>query len=196
MNNHELLARAEDFVGKHLANESTGHDLHHVKRVYMMAMNLTAGMEVDTLTIGLASLLHDLDDYKISKGTTKARDFLKSNCPEKEDSVMSIIDNMSFSSHKEGKVVSSLEGMIVQDADRLDAIGAIGIARCFAYSGKVGRPIYDNSFDDYSGIAHFYQKLLGLAVLMNTDKAKQIASERTEFMKLYLERFFSEWKGE
>ncbi len=196
MTKEALIAKTVAYVEMHMAGESTGHDIHHVRRVYQMALNLSKGLEVDILTISLASLLHDLDDYKISKDTNKARDFLKNNCPEQEEKVMNIIDNMSFSSHKQGKSVNTMEGKIVQDADRLDALGAIGIARCFAYTGKVGRPIYNNNKDDVSGIAHFYQKLLDLKDLMNTDKGRKIAIERTEFMKNYLERFFKEWKGE
>jgi uncharacterized protein len=107
---------------------------------------------------------------------------------------MDIIANMSFSSYKKGKFLDTLEGKIVQDADRLDALGAVGIARCFAYSGKTERMIYDYSIDDDSAIAHFYQKLFTLDSLMNTVEARSIAEKRIEFMKDYLREFFKEWQ--
>ncbi len=144
----------------------------------------------------MAALLHDLDDYKvIDTPSFKAENFLeKHTSAEVKEQVMAIIDNMSFSAYQEGKTVETLEGKIVQDADRLDALGAIGIARTFAYSGKKGRLLYDDSCDDDTAIAHFYQKLFKLAELMNLEEARVIANQRIEFMKKFLEEFFQEWK--
>ena len=160
-----------------------------------MALKLSIGKDVDVFVISIAALLHDLDDYKISKvGSNRVETYLTNQKIESKESIMDIISTMSFHSHKEGKSVKTLEGQIVQDADRLDALGAIGIARVFAYSGVKNRPIYNNDLDDDSSIAHFYQKLLLLPDLMNTLEAKEIAKNRVKFMKLYLEIFFSEWE--
>lgn len=191
-----LLAKAREYVQGFLEKEATGHDVFHTERVLAMSIKLAEGMDLDLTALALAALLHDLDDYKISLGTQRARSFLDRYCPDKTEMVMEIIENMSFSSHTKGKAVISIEGKIVQDADRLDALGAIGIARCFAYSGKTDRQLYKGETDDDSAIAHFYQKLLKLEALMNTDKAKMIAHERSEYMKEYLARFYQEWKGE
>ncbi len=190
-----ILEKAIAYTKALASEESTGHDFHHAMRVYNTALNLSANKEVNQEVIALASLLHDLDDYKVSGyGSHRVIDFLKEHADkETREKVLSIIDNMSYSSHKQGKKVESLEGKIVQDADRLDALGAIGIARCFAYSGKINRLIYNYSIDDNSAIAHFYQKLFNLADLMNTEEAKKIAEERIAFMKEYLKEFFKEW---
>ena len=191
-----VVEKATAYVKKHLSHEPTGHDFHHAIRVYNMAVYLSIGKDVDDDVIALASLLHDLDDPKIAKaGSSLAMDFLKENTDEiTKNQVMDIIANMSFSSYKKGKLLDTLEGKIVQDADRLDALGAVGIARCFAYSGKTGRMIYDYSIEDDSAIAHFYQKLFTLDSLMNTVEARSIAEKRIEFMKDYLREFFKEWQ--
>ena len=191
----DIIEKAITYVKALSSEESTGHDFHHAMRVYNTAIDLSKNLEVDEEVIALASLLHDLDDKKVSAyGSHRVNDFLKDHASQKtRENVLSIIDNMSYSSYKEGKNVDSLEGKIVQDADRLDALGAIGIARCFAYSGKVNRLIYNYSIDDSSAVAHFYQKLFNLADLMNTEEAKKIAEERIVFMKEYLAEFFKEW---
>ena len=191
-----LILNAFEYVKRHTENESTGHDYHHAVRVYKMALELAVNKEVDVQVIALAALLHDLDDYKVVSGPSfKAKTFLEEHVSQEvKDQVMTIIDNMSFSAYKEGKTVETLEGKIVQDADRLDALGAIGIARTFAYSGKKGRLLYDDSHEDDTAIAHFYQKLFKLAELMNLEEARIIAKNRIEFMKKYLEEFFLEWK--
>ena len=191
-----LIEKAIAYVKDLVSNETTGHDFHHAIRVYNMAVYLSIGYEVDDDVVALAALLHDLDDPKVSaKNSCLALDFLTENVNDQiKNQVMDIINNMSFSSYKKGKTISSLEGKIVQDADRLDALGAVGIARCFAYSGKTNRMIYDYSIDDDSAIAHFYQKLFTLDSLMNTVEARNIAEKRIEFMKNYLREFFKEWQ--
>ncbi|MGD9964544.1 MAG: HD domain-containing protein [Candidatus Izemoplasmatales bacterium] len=192
MNN--VVELAKDYVKKILSNESTGHDYLHSMRVYKMAIHLAEDKEVDLILISLAALLHDLDDYKIAKeGSKRALNFLNEHVNEKtKDKVMDIINNMSYSSFKKGKTVNCLEGKIVQDADRLDALGAIGIARTFAYSGKTNRPIYSENEGVESAISHFYDKLIKLENLMNLDEAKSIAKERTKFIYEYLEKFYQE----
>jgi len=192
----KIINKAKEYVKKYADKESTGHDYHHAMRVYNMAMYLSVGKEVDLDIIALAALLHDLDDSKIAEESShKALDFLDEFVDnEAKSQIMEIINNMSFSKQKKGSVLSSLEGKIVQDADRLDALGAIGIARVFAFSGKKNHLIYNNTIDDDSAIAHFYQKLLGLDALMNTTEARIIAENRIEYMKKYLEEFFKEWR--
>lgn len=191
-----LIEKAKEYVKDLLFDESTGHDYYHALRVYNMALFLAIGKDVDLDVISLAAILHDVDDKKIApKESHRALDFLeKSVSDEVRIQVMNIIDNMSYTSQMQGSIVESLEGKIVQDADRLDALGAIGIARVFAYTGKVNRKIYNYSIDDDSAIAHFYQKLFNLDSLMNTTEAKIIAEERIEFMKEYLKEFFKEWR--
>ncbi len=188
-----LIEKAKSYVNELLGQEATGHDYFHAQRVYRQAMRLAKNKDANLTVIGLASLLHDLDDKKISQGTSRALDFLKRHNVLETQEIMDIIDNMSFSSHLVGKKVTSLEGKIVQDADRLDALGAIGIARCFSYSGKKQRPLYLENSNDDTAIAHFYQKLFKLPDLMNTEEARQIALERVEFMKKYLQEFYKEW---
>lgn len=191
-----IIEKAKQFVKVNCSTESSGHDYHHAMRVYNMALYLAVGYDVDLNSVSLAAILHDLDDPKIVGDNSQlALGFLKEHVSlDYQKQVIDIINNMSYTSYLQGKRLSSLEGKIVQDADRLDALGAIGIARCFAFSGKNGHLIYDNSIDDKSAIAHFYQKLLNLDVLMNTTEAKIIANNRIEFMKNYLEQFFKEWR--
>ena len=193
-NQIELIDKAKAYAVSILKDDSSGHDFQHVLRVYKMALKLSRGKEVNLYIVSLAALLHDLDDYKISDiNSSNVSDFLLNNNIQEAEEIKDIIDNMSYSSYKKGKNVNSLEGYIVQDADRLDAIGAIGIARCFAYSGYKNRPLYNDDQNDESSIAHFYQKLLKLEDLMNTDTAKKIAVERTAYMKKYLIQFYKEW---
>jgi len=195
---NDVIEKAKIFVKEHLGLESTGHDYHHVMRVYKMALFLAEDEKVDKNIIALAALMHDLDDPKIAhENSNLAETFLAENVSnEIKKEVLSIIENMSYSAYKKGKSVVSLEGQIVQDADRLDALGAIGIARTFAYGGRNNRVIFNDDKDDFSAIGHFYQKLLLLKDLMNTEKAKIIAKERTDFMNSYLSEFYKEWNND
>jgi uncharacterized protein len=192
----DIIEEAKKYVKELTLDESTGHDYYHALRVYNSALYLAIGKDVDLDVISLAALLHDLDDEKVAKKNSRfALDFLEKYLDkEKTNQVMEIIHNMSFRVQSKGVELNTLEGKIVQDADRLDALGAIGIARCFAYTGKTGRKIYDYSIDDESAIAHFYQKLFRLDSLMNTSEARNIAEKRIEFMKEYLNEFFKEWR--
>jgi uncharacterized protein len=190
-----IVEKAKEYAKKILNDETTGHDYNHVLRVYNMALRLSEGEIVNLFVISLAAILHDLDDYKIAGINSNRTDmFLESHNVKEKNQIIAIIDNMSYSSHKAGHSEKTIEGQIVQDADRLDALGAIGIARCFAYGGKKHRSIYKGSKDDDSSIAHFYQKLLKLPDLMNTEKAKLIAIDRLNFMKEYLKHFYEEWE--
>ena len=204
------------FVKKELENAEGGHDWFHIERVYKNALLIANGENCDILIVQLGALLHDIADSKFhdgdeTVGPKKARLFLESkNVPEnKIVPVINIIENISFKGGHETKKFSSLELDIVQDADRLDAIGAIGIARTFNYGGFKNRAIYNPKINpnlhmskeeyknsDAPTINHFYEKLLLLKDKMNTKTGKEIAAQRHEFMELFLDQFYDEWNGE
>lgn len=192
-------------------NDYTGHDIAHVYRVTALAKSIAENEGVnDTLVIELACLLHDTVDEKVvdaNKQYVELKSFLSSLSLSTEDQehILFIINNMSYRNGKNDHVTLSLEGQIVRDADRLDAIGAIGVARTFQFAGHFGEPMWtehmslDKINDDLveqlppSAIKHFFEKLLKLESLMHTDTAKMIAKERHDFMMMYLKQFFTEW---
>ena len=204
------------FVKEVLKNAEGGHDWFHIERVYKNSLLIANGEKCDSLIVQLSALLHDIADSKFHEGDEtvgpkKARLFLESkNVPENTIThVVNIIENISFKGGHEAKKFSSLELDIVQDADRLDAIGAIGIARTFNYGGFKNRAIYNPeikpnlnmSKEEYKNsdaptINHFYEKLLLLKDKMNTKTGKEIAAQRHDFMKLFLNQFYAEWNGE
>jgi uncharacterized protein len=211
----DLIDRTADHVRGVLAGEGTGHDWWHVYRVWKMAERIGRAEHADMLVVELAALLHDIADWKLhdgdsSVGPKAAKAWLDSLEVDAgvTEQVCRIIANMSFKGAGVEQSALSLEGKIVQDADRLDAIGAIGIARTFAYGGAKGRAIYDPAVKpvehhtaeaylktDGHTINHFYEKLLLLKDRMNTATGRQIADERHRFMEEYLRRFFEEWEG-
>lgn len=180
----ERLTEATIFYIKALfEGSSDGHDLDHSLRVYKNASSIASHYpEADMELICLSSLLHDADDHKLfqTENNSNARTFLKEqNVPEDRiEEIVKIINAVSFSKNK-GKTPETLEGRIVQDADRLDAMGAIGIARTFAYGGKKGRSLQDS-------VRHFHEKLLLLLDTLNTDEARDLARSRHEFMLKFL----------
>ena len=204
------------FVKKELENAEGGHDWFHIERVYKNAVLIANGENCDILIVQLGALLHDIADSKFhdgdeTVGPKKARLFLESkNVPENTIAhLVNIIENISFKGGHEAKKFSSLELDIIQDADRLDAIGAIGIARTFNYGGFKNRAIYNPKINpnlhmskeeyknsDAPTINHFYEKLLLLKDKMNTKTGKEIAAQRHEFMELFLDQFYDEWNGE
>lgn len=192
-------------------NDSSGHDYWHTMRVYKNAMQIADGEECNVKLVELAALLHDVDDPKLflSSDHENARNIMERNDVNSQiqKEVVEIIRDISYRG-KDSIVPKTIEGKIVQDADRLDALGAIGIARTFAYGGCKGRKIYDPmvppitnmSEDDYlendgTSINHFYEKLLRLTQMMNTNYARGIAEKREAFMKVFLKEFLSEWEG-
>jgi uncharacterized protein len=194
------IDKTKRFVENWMRKDFSGHDFYHVMRVYETALYLAEDADVDLFVVQMAALLHDVDDPKLKKPHAKIKhpaEWMKSIKLDDESitKIMDIIDNMSYSAHLRGQKVTSLEGKIVQDADRLDAIGAIGIARAFAFGGYKQRPIFAYDNDDDSSLAHFYQKLLKLPKLMNTPKAKQIAKEKMKTMRAYLKAFHHEWNA-
>ena len=185
----EIIGQAPEYIKKLFQNNSDGHDAAHSIRVYTNARKIAEEYpECDLEVVSLAALLHDVDDHKLfdTVNNMNARTFLKDR--QVADSVIEriceVINGVSFSKNR-GKRPATLEGQIVQDADRLDAMGAIGIARTFAYGGKVGRPLEDS-------LRHFDDKLLLLKDEMNTEAAKRIAEHRHKYMAEFLAEFHDE----
>ena len=187
--NEKIIEAAKVYIQKIFNNNSDGHDANHSLRVYRNAIQIAkAYPECNVTLVALSSLLHDVDDHKLfaTKDNMNARQFLKSHSVKDEDIelICQIINGVSFSKNK-GKQPESIEGKIVQDADRIDAIGAVGIARTFAYGGKAGRPLE-------SSLQHFKDKLLLLKDKMNTKEAKRIAESRHSYMEEFLSEFQKE----
>lgn len=179
----EIIERAKEYIREIFKNNADGHDFNHSIRVYENARNIAAGYPAcDRLVVSLAALLHDVDDHKLfsTENNQNARAFLQSQSVGQDEieRICAVINAVSFSKNR-GKRPESLEGQIVQDADRLDAIGAIGIARTFAFGGKNGRSIE-------SSLQHFHDKLLLLKDEMNTEEAKRIAEIRHSYMEGFL----------
>lgn len=183
MNDQKLINDAIDYMARLLGGNSGGHDAAHSVRVYENALKIAETEPAcDMTVVSLASILHDVDDHKLfdSKNNDNARKFLedKGIPEEKIEEICSVVNSVSFSKNR-GKKPETLEGKIVQDADRLDALGAIGIARTFAYGGEHGRSIEDS-------VRHFYDKLLLIKDELNTDAAKAIAAKRHEFLEAFI----------
>lgn len=209
------IQKTIDFVQKTLANAEAGHDWFHIERVFKTAQTINQQENGDELVVAFAALLHDIADPKFNNGDEElgpnmAASFLASIAVDAEviAHVKLIIQNMSFKNSFDGTGFTSKEMQIVQDADRLDAIGAIGIARAFTYGGFKNRVLYDPAVlpeehltkESYKNttaptINHFYEKLLLLKDMMNTESGKAIALERHNFMLSYLEHFYKEWDG-
>lgn len=211
----DWIAQTEALVRNTLGKDSTGHDWWHIHRVRNLALTIAKEEEADLTIVELAALLHDVWDHKLYNGDLtvaprEARKWLQSLAvPAKAtEEIVTIIERISFKGAHVPDEPLSLTGQCVQDADRLDAIGAIGIARTFAYGGSKGRLLYDpdhpptlhDNFESYAGstaptINHFYEKLLLLKDRMHTATAKRMAEERHAFMEVYLEQFYQEWEG-
>lgn len=211
----EIIHKTENFVKETLANAEGGHDWWHIYRVWNNAKLINKIEKADELVVELAALLHDIADSKFHNGDEEigpvtAGNFLKTLNVDADIilHVQQIIRHMSFKASLGEKQFHSKELEVVQDADRLDAIGAIGIARAFSYGGFKNRALYDPgiepnlnmSKEEYKKstaptINHFYEKLLQLKDKMNTDTGKQIAFERHNFMENYLRQFYAEWEG-
>ena len=210
----QVIEKGLEFVRNFFQNECSGHDYFHTFRVFKMAHFIAKQEKANIEIVMLAALLHDVDDIKISPNThinkNNARVFLIENNVD-NDTIELICNIISEISYKgiESHPASCLEARIVQDADRLDALGAIGIARAFAFGGSRNRVMYDPeelptlcmTEIEYRNhvsttVNHFYEKLFNLKDLMNTDTAKKIAISREKYMKEFLEEFYSEWNGE
>ena len=217
MNKKQIIENTILFVKETLKGVESGHDWFHIERVYKNSMLISADENVDEFIVSLGALLHDIADSKFHKGDEtlgpkKARQFLENENVSEEiiSHIENIIKHISFKNSLDFNTekFSSEELKVVQDADRLDAIGAIGIARCFNYGGYKNREIYNPEIEpnlnlsktEYKNstaptINHFYEKLLLLKDKMNTKTGKKIAAKRHQFMELYLKQFFEEWNG-
>ena len=211
----EIIQNTISFVKNELKHAEGGHDWFHIERVYKNALLISKSEEVDKMVVSLGSLLHDIADSKFHNGDEtvgpkKARQFLKSQdfSEERIEHVVKIIENVSFKGGNKSQEFHSKELDVVQDADRLDALGAIGIARTFNYGGFKNRKLYDPEIkpnlnmtpseykaSDAPTINHFYEKLFLLKDRMNTETARKIAVERHQFMEIFLQQFSAEWEG-
>ena len=211
-----ILTKTIAFVKETLANAEAGHDWFHIERVYKTAQHINISEKADPLIVALAALLHDIADSKFNGGDEeigpqKAGDFLTSIGVDTAitNEVKLIIKNLSYKASLGEITYSSKELNVVQDADRLDAIGAIGIARAFTYGGFKNRVLYNPEIkpnlqmtkEEYKNttaptLNHFYEKLLLLKDLMKTETGKTMAQQRHNFMLLYLDQFYQEWEGE
>ncbi|MBE0683103.1 MAG: HD domain-containing protein [Anaerolineales bacterium] len=214
MNQQNIIQRTADYIRKEFSDDSSGHDWWHIHRVWKNALAICEHEKADPFIVQLAALLHDLDDWKFNETgdetPLRARAWLEScsvDIPTTE-AVCEIITHISYKGAGVENKMKSLEGLIVQDADRLDAIGAIGIGRAFAYGGYKNRMMYDPdsppqmhaSFEEYKNsksatINHFYEKLLLLKDRLNTPTAKRAAEGRHRVMVEFLSRFMYEWDG-
>lgn len=215
----DIVTKTNDFVKETLSTDKTGHDWWHVVRVVNLARHI-AGQEegADMLIVELAALLHDIADWKfhdgdITAGPRAARKWLESQHVDEEiiKQVVHIVEHVSFRGGTNAHAMQTIEGKIVQDADRLDAIGAVGIARTFTFGGARGREMYDpahkpeshmsfdsyrKTIDDNTTINHFYEKLLLLKDGMHTKTARTMSEQRHAFMQQFLDEFYKEWEGE
>lgn len=213
---NDIVRNTQVFVKKTLQDAEGGHDYFHIQRVWQNAKAIAQGEEVDMLVVELGALLHDIADAKFHGGNEdlgplRAREFLLSEHVDLTtiEHVENIIRHISFKGGHEKQTFTSKELDVVQDADRLDAIGAIGIARAFNYGGFKNRKLYDPSIppnlhmtkEEYRKseaptINHFYEKLLLLKDRMNTTTAKKMAQKRHDIMVNFLDQFYREWQGE
>lgn len=211
----DLIEKTSVFVKQTLADSEGGHDWFHTLRVYKNALHIAQGEKSNVMVVALGALLHDIADSKFhdgdeSVGPALAREFLERESAEEEliEAVILIIENISFKGGNKVSEYTSPELQIVQDADRLDALGAIGIARTFNYGGFKNRKLYDPAIpprldmtpEEYKKseaptINHFYEKLLLLKDRLHTQTAKDIAAKRHVFMENFLTQFYAEWEG-
>jgi uncharacterized protein len=214
MDQQNIIQKTADYIKTEFSDDSSGHDWWHIYRVWKNAVTICEHEKADAFIVQLAALLHDLDDWKFNEAgdetPLRAKAWLDSCAVESPvaEKVCEIIMHISYKGANVENKMKSLEGFIVQDADRLDAIGAIGIGRAFAYGGYKDRPMSDPqskpqlhaTFEQYKNsksatINHFYEKLLLLKDMMNTKTARHIAEQRHEVMLKFLDQFMNEWEG-
>jgi uncharacterized protein len=216
MSDQELVSKTAEFIKTKFKNEGTGHDWWHLYRVWQLSKHIAAQEKgANLLVVELAALLHDIADHKFHGGDTEvgaiaAREWLQKIKTDEVTSshVENIVRHISFKAADIKNQLDTLEGWVVHDADKLDAIGAIGIARVFSFGGAHGRLVYDPKqphlenytyetakFNNSSAIYHFYEKLLLLKDRMYTETGKEMAAHRHKYMENYLDEFYAEWDG-
>lgn len=199
MNEIEILQKTQEFIYEGFTGEGTGHDYFHIERVVKVAKRIAREENANLFLVELAAWLHDVGDYKLHGGIDKSAELISEFLSElsvSQEIISKTIEIVSQVSFSKGKLAESLEAQIVQDADRLDAIGAIGLARVFAYGGSKEREIWNPENPEMTTIQHFYDKLLKLKDLMNTNSARKIAEERHQYLEEFLDRFYLEWEGD
>ncbi|MCR6110950.1 HD domain-containing protein [Bacillus sp. A301a_S52] len=209
----ELIRHAENWVKQLFGNDTSGHDFYHTERVRKAARTIAEKEGADAELCELAALLHDAGDDKFHPSEEAGKLFVENWLKDHQVSnaitrdLVAIIETVSYKGGN-NRPPASLEAKVVQDADRLDAIGAIGIARCFMFAGYKGEAMYNPDLkprdimtkeayrqESSSAINHFYEKLLKLSALMTTETGKQMARERHQFLETFLHEFFEEWEG-
>ena len=197
INKEEVLQTVQAYIKSTFFDENTGHDYFHIERVVINARKIVEKENADSFLVELAAWVHDIGDYKLHGGVDKSEELITTYLKSinLDDTIIAkvneIVSQVSFS---KGNQPTTIEAKIVQDADRLDAIGAVGIARCFAYGGSSGNVLFNpfNRTENSSSIQHFYDKLFKLKDLMHTVTAKKIAEERHEYMKGFVQQFYRE----
>lgn len=209
MNQEEIIKKTREYIQSKMDGDGTGHDWWHIYRVCETAKEIGKKEKADLFVVELAALLHEIGDWKTAEAGNY--DFIQTWLSELGvdqqiiDHIENIVKNVSFRGINLGCQVDTLEGKVVQDADRLDAIGAIGIARCFTYGGSRGRVLYDPSVkpdpENYhkkvseDSLSHFHEKLFLIKDLMNTSVGMDMAIERDKFLREFFDRFMDEWEG-
>ncbi len=198
MDQQLILEAVRSYVHREFSGEGTGHDFFHLERVVKMALRIARQENANLFLTELAAWLHDVGDHKLNNGVDKSQEQITVILNELHVpghiivDIVTIVSQVSFS---KGKTADTIEAKIVQDADRLDAIGAIGLARVFAFGGSKQREIYNPQQPGLTSIQHFYDKLLKLKDVMHTSTAQQIAAERHAYLESFLDRFYKEWNG-
>ncbi len=193
----QLVDKVETIVRERMDGQAAGHGMDHVLRVLASARTIQAEAGGDSTVVELAALLHDVGDAKFHDGVERSAEFAREILGElgagREliEHVAHIVDNISFRKTEVAEPLS-LEGQVVQDADRLDALGAIGIVRTIEYGAAFGQPFYSSDQDAKTGVGHFHEKLFKLKSLMNTDAGRRMAEDREEFMRTFLDQFMRE----
>ena len=216
MEQEQILENTKEYVKNACMGETSGHDWWHIERVYQNAQKINETEQADSFLVGMIAYLHDLYDHKFFSGDPRKKleetilllDPNEKLSKEQKENIIHSCLNLGYANNILQKQELSIEGKIVQDADRLDALGAIAIARTFTYSGAKGRPMYlpeekeqEVIPEEYqkngskSSIGHFYDKVLKVKEKMNTDTAKKLAEERHHFVEIYLQEFLDEWYG-
>lgn len=199
MSNQQILDSVKQIIQQKFSGEGTGHDYFHIERVVKNALQIARKEKADLFLTELTAWLHDVGDHKLNQGVDRSEEQITSILTQlkvRGEIIAAVIENVSQISFSKGKTGESMEARIVQDADRLDALGAIGLARVFAFGGSKQREIHNPGNPGQTSIQHFYDKLLKLKDKMNTTAGKAMAIERHRYLEDFLQQFYKEWNGE
>lgn len=199
MSNQQILDSVKQIIQQKFSGEGTGHDYFHIERVVKNALQIARKEKADLFLTELTAWLHDVGDHKLNQGVDRSEEQITSILTQlkvRGEIIAAVIENVSQISFSKGKTAESMEARIVQDADRLDALGAIGLARVFAFGGSKQREIHNPGNPGQTSIQHFYDKLLKLKDKMNTTAGKAMAIERHRYLEDFLQQFYKEWNGE